>query len=69
MKSLDIEFLSRQAIPVEMGGLFQKLGKRGFPIKDSPTPRLRRTGCGNDILMNSKLMQQFATATYCDILL
>jgi len=27
MKSLDIDFLSRQAIPIEMGGLLQKLGE------------------------------------------
>lgn len=27
MKSLDIDFLSRQAIPFEMGGLLQKLGE------------------------------------------
>jgi Fic family protein len=27
MKSLDIDFLNRQAIPVEMGGLLQKLGE------------------------------------------
>lgn len=27
MKSLDIDFLSRQAIPLEMGGLLQKLGE------------------------------------------
>jgi len=26
MKSLDIEFLRRQAIPFELGGLLQKLG-------------------------------------------
>jgi len=27
MKSLDIDFLNRQAIPIEMGGLLQKLGE------------------------------------------
>jgi hypothetical protein len=27
MKSLDIDFLSHQAIPIEMGGLLQKLGE------------------------------------------
>ena len=27
MKSLDIDFLSRQSIPIEMGGLLQKLGE------------------------------------------
>ena len=27
MKSLDIDFLNRQAIPIEMGGLIQKLGE------------------------------------------
>ena len=27
MKSLDIDFLSRQAIPIEMGGLLQRLGE------------------------------------------
>jgi Fic family protein len=27
MKSLDIEFLNRQSIPIEMGGLLQKLGE------------------------------------------
>ena len=27
MKSLDMDFLSRQAIPIEMGGLLQKLGE------------------------------------------
>lgn len=27
MKSLDIEFLNRQAIPIEIGGLLQKLGE------------------------------------------
>jgi len=27
MKSLDIDFLSRQVIPIEMGGLLQKLGE------------------------------------------
>ena len=27
MRSLDIDFLNRQAIPIEMGGLLQKLGE------------------------------------------
>ena len=27
MKSLDIDFLSQQSIPIEMGGLLQKLGE------------------------------------------
>jgi len=45
MKSLDIDFLSRQAIPVEMGGLLQKLGefKGRQDLFQRQTPQILKT--------------------------
>ena len=45
MKSLDIEFLRRQAIPIEMGGLLQKLGefKGRQDLFQNQTPQVLKT--------------------------
>lgn len=45
MKSLDIDFLSRQAIPIEMGGLLQKLGefKGRQDLFQRQTPQILKT--------------------------
>lgn len=45
MKSLDIDFLSRQAIPIEMGGLLQKLGeyKGRQDLFQHQTPQVLKT--------------------------
>jgi len=45
MKSLDIEFLNRQAIPIEMGGLLQKLGeyKGRQDLFQHQTPQVLKT--------------------------
>lgn len=45
MKSLDIDFLSRQAIPIEMGGLLQKLGefKGRQDLFQHQTPQILKT--------------------------
>jgi len=42
MKSLDIDFLNQQAIPIEMGGLLQKLGEyKGRQDLFQPKPKGR----------------------------
>lgn len=45
MKSLDIDFLNRQAIPIEMGGLLQKLGefKGRQDLFEHQTPQVLKT--------------------------
>lgn len=45
MKSLDIDFLNRQAIPIEMGGLLQKLGeyKGRQDLFQHQTPQVLKT--------------------------